>query len=167
MRLMLRYPSPVACSLKSVVALVGSSITWPRRGARVLGVDLSAGMLAMAARRVPGRLVRADAQHLPLPDAVADAAVTVATLEFVDTAVALAELARITRPGAASLRSRSIRSAPGGCSTNPLAATRMRAPSTSPARSCTGWVAGMGRRGCKGGCSLPRTPVSRTTWSRS
>lgn len=121
----------------------------------------------MAARRVPGRLVRADARHLPLPDAVADAAVTVATLEFLDTAVALAELARITtargRVVAVTLNPVSA----WGLLDNPLAATRMRAPSTSPARSCTGWVAGMGRRGCKGGCSLPRTPVSRTTWSRS
>ncbi len=69
------------------------------RGARVLGVDTSAGMLAVAAGRVPGRLVRADAWHLPLPDAIADAAVTIATLEFTDPAAALAELARITRPG--------------------------------------------------------------------
>lgn len=69
------------------------------RGARVLGVDLSAGMLAVAAGRVPGRLLRADARRLPLPDAVADAAVTIATLEFTDPAAVLAELARITRPG--------------------------------------------------------------------
>ncbi len=64
----------------------------------MLGVDLSAGMLVVAAR-VPGRLVRADARRLPLPDAIADAAVTIATLEFVDPAAVLAELARITRPG--------------------------------------------------------------------
>jgi SAM-dependent methyltransferase len=69
------------------------------RGARVLGVDLSAGMLAVAAGRVAGRLVRADARHLPLPDGVADAAVSVATLEFADAATVLGEMARITRPG--------------------------------------------------------------------
>ncbi|MGO8851082.1 class I SAM-dependent methyltransferase [Mycobacterium sp.] len=69
------------------------------RDARVLGVDVSAGMLAAAAARVPGRLIRADARHLPLPDAIAGAAVTIATLEFVDPAAVLAELARITRPG--------------------------------------------------------------------
>ena len=62
-------------------------------------MDLSAGMLAVAAGRVAGRLVRADARHLPLPDGVADAAVTVATLEFADAATVLGELARITRPG--------------------------------------------------------------------
>lgn len=65
----------------------------------MLGIDLSAGMLAVAAARVPGRLVRADVLRLPLPDAVADATVAVATLEFTDAAAALAELARITRPG--------------------------------------------------------------------
>lgn len=43
--------------------------------------------------------MRADARHLPLPDGVADAAVTVATLEFADAATVLGELARITRPG--------------------------------------------------------------------
>ena len=41
--------------------------------------------------------MRAEARHLPLPDAVADAAVAVATLEF--AAAVLAELARVTRPG--------------------------------------------------------------------
>ena len=70
-----------------------------RRGHRILGIDMSAAMLAVAAGRAPGRLVRADVARLPLPDAVADAAVAVATLEFTDAAVALAELARITRPG--------------------------------------------------------------------
>jgi ubiquinone/menaquinone biosynthesis C-methylase UbiE len=69
------------------------------RGAQVLGVDLSAGMLAVAYTRAPGRLVRADARRLPLPDAVADATVTIATLEFTDAAAVLAELARVTRPG--------------------------------------------------------------------
>lgn len=69
------------------------------QGAKVLGLDMAAGMLAIAHNRVPSRLVRADARRLPLPDAVADAAVTIATLEFTDAAAVLAELARITRPG--------------------------------------------------------------------
>ncbi|KOS57831.1 class I SAM-dependent methyltransferase [Rhodococcus rhodochrous] len=69
------------------------------RGARVLGVDLSAGMLSVAAGRAPVRLVRADATRLPVSDAVADAAVTIAALEFTDAAAVLAEMARITRPG--------------------------------------------------------------------
>ncbi|MDD4867942.1 MAG: class I SAM-dependent methyltransferase [Mycobacterium sp.] len=70
-----------------------------RRGHRVLGIDIAAEMLAVAATRVPGRLVRADVLRLPLPDAVADVAIALATLEFTDATTALAELARITRPG--------------------------------------------------------------------
>jgi len=70
-----------------------------RRGHRVLGIDMSAAMLVAAAARAPGRLVRADIAHLPLPDAVADAAIAVATLEFTEAAAALTELVRITRPG--------------------------------------------------------------------
>ncbi len=70
-----------------------------RRGFGVLGIDTSEGMLAVAATRARTHLVRADILHLPLPDAVADAAIAVATLEFTDAAAALAELARITRPG--------------------------------------------------------------------
>lgn len=69
------------------------------RGARTVGVDLAAGMLAVAAGRVPGRFLRADASRLPLADASVDGAVTVATLEFTDAAAVLAELARVTRPG--------------------------------------------------------------------
>ncbi|ATQ30847.1 methylase [Rhodococcus ruber Chol-4] len=69
------------------------------RGARMLGVDLAAGMLSVATDRAPARLVRADATRLPVPDAVADAAVTIATLEFTDAAAVLVEMARITRPG--------------------------------------------------------------------
>lgn len=70
-----------------------------RQGHRVLGIDKSVAMLAVAAARAPGRLVRADIVRMPLPDAVADATLAVATLEFTDAAAALAELARITRPG--------------------------------------------------------------------
>jgi len=83
----------VGCGTGRLVAHLAS------RNTQVLGIDLSAGMLEVAATRVPGRLVRADARQLPLPDAIADAAITIATLEFVDPVPVLAELARITRPG--------------------------------------------------------------------
>ncbi|MBS4730679.1 methyltransferase domain-containing protein [Mycobacterium sp. SM1] len=70
------------------------------QNADVIGIDVDAAMLAVAAPRLAGRLVRADAMALPLRDASVDAAVTVATLEFTtDPARALAEMARITRPG--------------------------------------------------------------------
>lgn len=71
-----------------------------RHGARAVGLDRDPAMLAVAAPRAAGRLIRADAAALPLPDGVADAAVAVAVLEFTtDPAAVLAELARITRPG--------------------------------------------------------------------
>lgn len=69
------------------------------RTATVLGVDSSLAMLAVATRRAPGRLICADGRRLPLPDGVADVAITIATLEFTDASVVLDELARITRPG--------------------------------------------------------------------
>jgi ubiquinone/menaquinone biosynthesis C-methylase UbiE len=100
------------------------------RNARVLGVDLSAGMLAVAGARVPGRLVRADARRLPLPDAVADAAITVATLEFIDTAAVLAELPVSPAPAGASLPLPSTPPAHGDCSTGPPTARHFQQPST-------------------------------------
>lgn len=82
-------------------------------GAHVIGVDLDSAMLAVAADRVPGRLALADAARLPITDGWADAAVTVATLEFTSAVAAvLAEMVRITRPGgrvvAAVLNPRSV-----------------------------------------------------------
>jgi SAM-dependent methyltransferase len=84
----------VGCGTGRLAALLAD------RGATVVGVDVDAAMLAVAATRAAGRLVRADAGRLPLPDATADAAVAVATLEFTtDPARVLAEMARVTRPG--------------------------------------------------------------------
>ena len=69
-----------------------------RHGATALGIDSDPGMLTVAAARGP--TARADAHQLPLADASADAAVTVATLEFTTApAQVLAEMARIVRPG--------------------------------------------------------------------
>jgi len=71
------------------------------RGARVLGLDFSAEMLRSAShRRVGAALVRADAEHLPLPDA----AFTVVTCgfalrNFASLERALAEMARVLAPG--------------------------------------------------------------------
>ncbi|HEU5003131.1 MAG TPA: methyltransferase domain-containing protein [Actinomycetota bacterium] len=70
----------------------------------VVGVDLSANMLALAARRCEGRphvaFSRAPATSLPLADASFDAALSVQVLEFVeDVGAALEELRRVLRPG--------------------------------------------------------------------
>lgn len=73
----------------------------------VIGVDISEEMNSRARRRFArelrtGRLdlVRAPVERLPLRDGTVDAAVSVASLYFwPDPAAALAELARVIRPG--------------------------------------------------------------------
>lgn len=73
------------------------------RGFRVLGVDLSAGMLARAALRAPGRLVIGDLRRLPLRSGSLDGAwssYALLHLDDHDLELALAELARVLRPGA-------------------------------------------------------------------
>lgn len=84
----------MGCGTGRLTALLAAA------GARVVGVDADPAMLTVAATRIPGRLMCADARHLPLPDAGVDAAIAVATLEFTtDPARVLAEMARVTRPG--------------------------------------------------------------------
>lgn len=70
-------------------------------GARAVGVDLSAGMLAEARRRGgTGFLVRGDAARLPLGTASCDAAVSgFALRNFESVEIVLAETARVLRPG--------------------------------------------------------------------
>jgi SAM-dependent methyltransferase len=67
----------------------------------VLGVDLSAGMLRAARRRVPGaRLAVADAAAVPVRDNTADLALAMHMLYHVpEPPAAVRELRRITRPG--------------------------------------------------------------------
>lgn len=89
-----RRIAEVGCGTGRLAALLAG------RGAAVVGVDADPAMLAVAATRVPGRLVRGDAAQLPLPDASVDAAVALATLEFTaDPARVLGEMVRVTRPG--------------------------------------------------------------------
>lgn len=70
-------------------------------GARVIGLDFSAGMLRTAAARDLGvGLVRGDALALPLADGSIDAIVSgFALRNFVDLPGAFAECARVLRPG--------------------------------------------------------------------
>ncbi len=65
-------------------------------------LDRSAGMLAEAARRLPGRVLRADADRLPVRDASLDLVTIIWMLNLLDVATAdavLAETARVLRPG--------------------------------------------------------------------
>jgi len=68
---------------------------------RLLGIDSSLPFLAVARQRVPlASFVRGDALRLALPDGEFDHAVSGLVLNFLpDAARALAEMARVTRPG--------------------------------------------------------------------
>jgi arsenite methyltransferase len=71
---------------------------------KVVGLDSSPQMLAVAARRCEGHanveFLEAEATSLPVEDAAFDAAVCVQVLEYVpDVSAALAELHRVLRPG--------------------------------------------------------------------
>ncbi|KAA8967308.1 methyltransferase domain-containing protein [Mycobacterium sp.] len=90
----------VGCGPGSVTAALGRAVG---PDGLALGVDISETMLARAVRAAPGPQVgflRADAQRLPLRDATVDAVACVAVLQLVpDPAAALAEMARVLRPG--------------------------------------------------------------------
>jgi SAM-dependent methyltransferase len=72
----------------------------------LFGLDLSAGMLGVAQKRVssltcPVHLVRGDAVHLPFADGVFDAVLHFGGLNlFGDRSRALAEMVRVATPGA-------------------------------------------------------------------
>ena len=69
-----------------------------RRGYRVVGTDLSAGMLGANGAATP--LVEADGSHLPFVDGAFDGIVCgYALRNFTDLAQTLAETARVIRPG--------------------------------------------------------------------
>ena len=73
-----------------------------RHGCTVVGLDQSAGMLAVARERLGGRveLVEASAESLPFEDAEFDALTFTYLLRYVDEPGAvLRELARVVRPG--------------------------------------------------------------------
>ncbi len=69
--------------------------------ARITGIDISEPFLAAARARVPGAEFRhGDIAALPDADGTFDAALSLLVLQFVpDRAAAVAELARVTRPG--------------------------------------------------------------------
>ena len=73
-----------------------------RAGHRVTGIDRSAGMLAHAARALPGRVARGDLRRLPLASQSIDGIWCSASLLHVphdQTTAALGEMRRILRPG--------------------------------------------------------------------
>jgi ubiquinone/menaquinone biosynthesis C-methylase UbiE len=73
-----------------------------RPGRSVIGIDRSAGMAAVAAARLHGRVTLGDAIRLPLMSSSVDAVTMVWLLHLLDhaaSASALAEAGRVLRPG--------------------------------------------------------------------
>ncbi len=69
-------------------------------GARCVGVEPSAAMRAVFARTVPGvPLIGGTAEQVPVANATMDAAVVAQAFHWFDPDRALAELARVLRPG--------------------------------------------------------------------
>jgi len=72
-------------------------------GARITGIDLSADLLARCAARMAGAagisLVRGNAERMPFPDGTFDAVYGSSILHHLDLDAALAEVARVLRPG--------------------------------------------------------------------
>jgi SAM-dependent methyltransferase len=71
-------------------------------GRRVVGIDRSAGMAAVAARRLPGRICVGDATRIPLASGSADAVTVIWLLHLLgqeDSERAIAEATRVLRPG--------------------------------------------------------------------
>lgn len=78
----------------------GMSRELERPGRMVVGLDISAAELEVAARRSPGPFVRGDALALPFADESLDAVVSSMGMVIIQpTSRLLAEVARVLRPG--------------------------------------------------------------------
>ncbi|MFE1382255.1 class I SAM-dependent methyltransferase [Streptomyces sp. NPDC058740] len=97
----LRLLPPDARSLLDVACGTGLvTERLARPGLAVYAADAAHAMLRTAARRLPGRAVRADARRLPLKDGSVDAVSAVWLLHLVPFAGEIvAEAARVLRPG--------------------------------------------------------------------
>lgn len=100
---------PADCAVLVDVAcgtgIVSELLTAPNR--TVIGVDMAAGMLALARPRLgDGHAVRGDATRLPVASRSADAVTFMWLLHLIDESVvaaAIAEAARVLRPGGVML----------------------------------------------------------------
>ena len=88
----------VACGTGTLLALAAG------KGLKCYGLDLSAGMLAQARRKVPAaKIERASYYRLPFPDNCFDYVVATNALsgEFIDAKSVLAEMIRVCKNGGA------------------------------------------------------------------
>ena len=93
------------------------------RGWTVSGIDTSGEMVALAAQRLPDareRLVEGSVERLPFADESFDAVAGTGVLEYTDVPRALAEVARVLRPGG-----RAVVSYPNPYALYPLWKTRV------------------------------------------
>jgi SAM-dependent methyltransferase len=109
------------------------------RGLAAVGVDLSAGMLRLAARRAPGRVVGGDLRALPLRDGTCDgvwSSYALLHLSDADLAVALGEVRRVLRPGGTAVLV--LASQRGGCEQVAYAPEHARVFHARPVETVTG-----------------------------
>ena len=94
-------PGDVVLDVATGTGLVARELV-RRKGCRVVGLDQSAEMLAVARARVPAEveLVEGDADRLPFEDGSFDGLTFTYLLRYVDDpAATMRELARVVRPG--------------------------------------------------------------------
>ena len=130
-----RYMNPpldTAYSLEYAYALLGNaagrtvldygcgsgenSVLLARRGAHVIGVDISTALLSLASRRLAldGRghmaeFIAGSAHDLPLPDASVDVVFGIAVLHHLDLAKAAREVHRVLKPGGMAIFQEPVR----------------------------------------------------------
>ena len=100
-------PGPGTQALDVCTGTGDLAVLLARRGARVYGLDLSAGMLSRAGRKLARRrladrveLIRADAMALPFPDRRFDlVSIGFGLRNLPDRARGIAEMARVMAPG--------------------------------------------------------------------
>lgn len=114
-----------------------NSLLLARRGARVIGVDISSALLSLASKRLAlnglderAEFIVGSAHDVPLPDASVDAVLGIAILHHVDLKKAAREVHRVLKPGGRAIFQEPVRD-----SATVRAVRRMipyRAPDVSP-----------------------------------